>query len=177
MLRIDVGVQEADRDCLYPFRRQHPRSLGDVVALQRHLHFAGAQEPLLDFARKVARHQRTVTMKEEIVGFGTVAAADDVDVAGAARDDEAGLCALSLDQCVDGDGRAVDELVDGGGGKGALADAIDDALPQLSRSGQAFCLYEASGRVIEPDQISESPSDIDRNNNHAIRPRVGCSPP
>ena len=120
--------------------------------------------------------QRPVTVKEQAISLRPVAAADDVHVARAAGDDEAGLGSLSLDQRVDGDGRAMDQLVDGRGGESAPADAIDDALHQVSRRGEALRLHEAACCIFQPDQISEGASDIDRNNNHAIQLRsTSCS--
>ena len=73
-----------------------------------------------------------MAVEEQVVGLRPVAAADDVDVAGAARHDQAGLGALALDQRVDGGGRAVDQLVDRAGVDAALAEAVDDALRQLA---------------------------------------------
>ena len=78
------------------------------------MHLAGSQQPLVDLAREAPRHQRLMAVEEQVVGFRPVAAADDVDVARAARHDQAGLGALALDQRVDRDGRAVDQLVDRG---------------------------------------------------------------
>src|SRR5262249_11001214 len=77
--------------------------------------------------------------------------------------------ALSFDERVDGDGRAVDQLVDGGGGKGALADAVDDALPELSGGGEALGLREPTVGVVEADEIGEGASNIDGDNEHAWR--------
>ena len=76
------------------------------------MHLAGGKHAFLDLARELPRHQRAVLVEEKVVGLRPVAAADDVDVARAARDHEAGLGALALDQRVDRDGRAVDQLVD-----------------------------------------------------------------
>src|SRR6185369_168383 len=98
-----------------------------------------------------------------------VAAADDVHVARAARDHEPGLGAFALDQRIDGDGRAVDQLVDGGGLEAALVDAIDDALHQLGWRGEALGLDEALRLVVEADQIRERPSDIDCDDDHASK--------
>ena len=105
----------------------------------------------------MARRQRLVAVEEQIVGLGPVAAADDIDVAGAAGDDEAGLGAGALDQRIDGDGRAVDQLVDGGGLKPALADAVEDPLGQLMRRREALGLDEFAGLVVEADEVGEVP--------------------
>ena len=99
-------------------------------------------------------------MKEEIVGFRTVAAADDVDIAGSAGDDQAKFCALALDQGVDGDGRAVDQMVDCGRFEAGLANAIDDALDGIGGSGEAFGVADGLGALVERDQIGEGAVDI-----------------
>ena len=131
------------------------------------MHFARAEQALVDLAREMARHQRAVAMKEEVVGFRAVAAADDVDVTGAAGDDQAGLRALALDQRIDRDGRAMDQLVHGRGGKPTLVDAVDDSLRELRGRGEALGLHESLGGIIEADEIGEGAPDIDRNHNHA----------
>ncbi len=165
---IDVGVQEADRHRLDALGRQHAASFRDAGAIERHVHLTRRQHALVHLTGEMARHQRPMTMEQQIVGLRPVAAADDVHVAGAAGDDQAGLGALAFDQRVDGDGRAVDQLVDGGGGEAALADAVDDALHQLGRRGQALGLDEPAGGIIEPDQVGEGASDIDGDDDHAI---------
>src|SRR5262249_37083006 len=114
-------------------------------------------------------NQRPVTVKEQTIGLRPVAAADDVHVARAARDHEAGLGAFSFDERVDGDGRAADQLVDGGGGKGALADAVDDALPELCGGGEALALHEPTVGIVEADEIGEGSSNIDGDDEHAWR--------
>src|SRR5262245_9919497 len=115
----------------------------------------------------MAGHQRAVAVKEKVVRFRPVAAADDVHVARAAGDDEARLRALAFDQRVDGDGPAGTGLVDRRGGKPALADAVDDTLAELRGRGEARGLDEPPGRLVEPDKIGEGASNIDGNNNHA----------
>src|ERR1700722_1170358 len=114
----------------------------------------------------MARHQWLMAMEEKIIGFRTIAAADDVDVACAAGDDQSRLCALALDQRVDGGGRAVDQFIDGAGGKSAFADAVEDALCQLVRCGEAFGLHEFADLVVKADEVGERSSDVDRNRYH-----------
>ena len=59
-----------------------------------------------------SRHQRIVFLKVEIVGIGTVDAADLVDVPETFRDQQSGFCPRPLEQRVDGDRRAVQEQLD-----------------------------------------------------------------
>src|SRR5258708_37739588 len=109
-------------------------------------------------------------MKEEAVGLRAIAAADDVDVARAAADDKAGLSARSFDQRVHGDGRAVDQLVDYTGGKPALADAIDDALPQLCRRRAALCRNEPPGGLVKAYHVGISASEAEGDNDDRHSP-------
>src|SRR5580693_442551 len=110
-------------------------------------------------------------MKEEVIGFRAIAAADDVDVAGAAGDDQSGLGAFALDQRVDGDGRAVDQLVDRGSRQAALADAVENALRELMRRRQALGLDEFARLVVEADKVGKGAADVDGNSDHRRVPR------
>src|SRR5262249_37896508 len=111
-------------------------------------------------------------VKEEAVGLRTIAPADDIDVARAAGDDKPGSCPRSFDQRVDGNGRAMDQLVDYSSGESALADAIDDPLLPLCWRGEALCLNEAAGGVVKSDQVGESSSNVDSDDDHADSPLV-----
>src|SRR6187549_2289520 len=111
-------------------------------------------------------------MEEQVISLWPVAAADDVDVARAARHHEAGFRALTLDQGVDGGGRAVDQFVDPAGVETALPQAVDHALRELRRRGQALRLDEGLRLVVEPDQIGEGAADINRNKDHANAPTL-----
>src|SRR5262249_52361988 len=62
---------------------------------------------------------------------------------------------------------AVDQLVDFSGIDAALTDAVDHALRQLMRRGQALRLHESLRRVVEADQIGERAADINRHKDHA----------
>ena len=138
----------------------------DARFVQRPEHLARAGDALVDLAGEMARHQRLVAMEEQIVGFGAIAAADDVDVARAAGDDQSGFGALALDQRIDRDGRAVDQLVDGAGLDAALADAVENALGELVRRRQAFGLDEPARLVVEADKVGEGSADVDGDDDH-----------
>ena len=138
MVGIGVSVQQAHRDRLDAFGGERAAGLGDARLVERMVHLARAHDALVDLARQMPRHQRPVAMEEQIIGFRAVAAADDVDVAGAAGDDQSGLGALALDQRVDGDGRAVDQLVDRGSRQAALADAVENALRRARAASSGF---------------------------------------
>ncbi len=173
--RVEIGVQEAHRDRLDAFVLERAAGVLDAGAAQRLVHVAGGEHALVDLAREAARHQRTMAVEQEVVRLGAVAAADDVHVAGAAGDDQPGLRALALDQRVDGDGRAVDQLVDRGRFDAALAQAVDDALHQLGGRGETLGLHECAGLGIKAEQVGEGPPDIDGDDKHArVPPKRGA---
>src|SRR5580698_3541241 len=109
----------------------------------------------------MARDQRLVAVEEQIVGFRAVAAADDVHVASAARDDQSGLGALALDQRVDRCRRAVDQFTNDAGVETALADAVEDALRQFMGRCEALGLDETTDLVVKANKVGECPPDID----------------
>ena len=161
-------MQEAHRDRLDALRGERPRRRLDAGAVELLVHRARRQHALGHLAGEMPRHQRTVPMKQKIVGLRAVAAADDVNVARAAGDDEAGLGAGALDQGIDGDGRAVDQFIDNAGGEAALVQTIDDALDEIGRRRETLGVDEAPGAVVETDQIGKGAADIDGNGNHAL---------
>ncbi len=89
VLGIGVGVQEAHRDRLDAFGLQRLAGRGHARLRQRLVDLAG-REHAARRPRSVCapRHQRLVPVEEQVVGLRPVAAADDVDVAGAARHDQ-----------------------------------------------------------------------------------------
>jgi hypothetical protein len=136
--------------------------------------FTRTQHALDDFTRQVARNERPVTVEKKVVGLGAIAAPDGVHVARPSRDDQPGLCALSLDQSVDRCGRAVDQLGDRGRIDAAFADAVDDALDEAGRRGKALGLREPAAGLVKGHQVRESPADIDRHQQQS-RPPSECS--
>src|ERR1700739_351232 len=98
MLGIDIGVQETHRYRVYAFGRESSTCRSDACAIQRQVPLAGAEQALFDLTCKMTRDQRAMTMEEQIVGFRAIAAADDVDVARAPRDDQPGFGAFALDE-------------------------------------------------------------------------------
>ncbi len=132
------------------------------------MHSAAGKDALRHLAHVAAQQQRLMPVKEQIVGFGPVAAADEINVARAGRDDEAGLGALAFDERVDRHGRAVDQLVDRIGGETALADAVDHALHQVRRRRQALGLGKAPRALVEPHEIGEGSADIDGDDDHGM---------
>ena len=175
LLRIDIGVQQADRDGLATFRLEMGDGLGHRFRIKRFVLGTGREQATVDFTRQRARNQRPGALKEQIVGLRPVAAPDGVDIARAARDDQACACALALDQRVDRGGGPVDQLGNLADGDPALVQAVNDALHQIARRRQAFSLQEALRLRIEADQIREGAADVDCYDDHARR-LLSCAP-
>jgi hypothetical protein len=72
-------------------------------------------------------------MKEQIVRFRSVTAANNIDVARTARHNQSRVGALALNQGVDGDRGSVDQFVDLAGIEAAFAQAVDDAKSKIGR--------------------------------------------
>ncbi len=112
MRRIGVGVQEAHRHRLDLVRGEE---LGEAATSSSAS--ATSTSPLA-FTRSVTSKvsSRGISgfgpMKEQIEGLDAVAAPDRIGVAEAARRDQRGARALPLQHRVDGDGRAVQHLVE-----------------------------------------------------------------
>ena len=96
MFGVRVRVQEAHRDRLNALGLQRFARLRHARLLDRGLDLAATQHSLRDLQREPPRHQRAVAMEEQIVRFRPIAAADDVDVACAARHHQRGFCPLAF---------------------------------------------------------------------------------
>ena len=161
VLGIGIGMEKAHRHRIDALARQLGAGGAHAFAAQALAHLARGIKPLVDLERQVPRHQRARAVEEEVVGLGPVAAADHVDVARAARDEEADLGALALDQRVDGDGRTVDQGFEMARVEPGLADRFDDAVHRIARRGQRLGMMDPSGTGIERDEIGEGAADID----------------
>ena len=170
MFGVRVRVQEAHRDRLNALGLQRFARLRHARLLDRGLDLAATQHSLRDLQREPPRHQRAVAMEEQVVGLRAIAAADDVNVTCTTGNHQGGPGALALDQRVDRDRRAVDQLRDRAGFHAALLEAVDHAVSQLGRRGQALGLEERPRLLVETDQIGECSAYINRYKDHAVTP-------
>src|SRR5215813_13656149 len=102
-----IAVEEQDRgrldaELVQPAAER--RHLGDV---ERPVDVAVGEHALVDFEAQRALDERLMLLEEQVVGIGTIDAANLVDVAEAFGDDERGARAGAFEDGVDGDGRAV----------------------------------------------------------------------
>src|SRR5690606_23129252 len=109
---VRIGVEEADRDGFHPFRVELREDVLHGLLIERLEHFAGSEDAFRHFERQVARDQWFGALEEEIEGFDAVRASDGVDIAKAPGGQERRARALVFQHGVDGDGRAVKDLVE-----------------------------------------------------------------
>src|SRR5207253_5692676 len=121
--------------------------------------FAGGIHALCDLEGKRARHQRAWTMEEQIERIGPVATADGIDVTKAARRDQRSPGTAFLQHRIDGDGRAVQELVYGRDIAARDAQRLRRALRRVGWNGQAFRGDDLA--ILIADEIGEGAADID----------------
>ncbi len=165
-------MQKAHGHGIDAFRGERARRCCHAVPVEFLVDRARRQHALGDLPGEVPRHQRTMAMKEKIVRLRTVTATNNVNVTGSAGDDQPSLGPGAFNERVDGDRRTVDEFIDGAGGQAALLQAIDDALHEIGRRGEALGVDEAPGAIVKSNQIGKGAADIDGNGNHAAASRL-----
>jgi hypothetical protein len=94
-------------------------------------------------------------LKEQIVGFRAVDAADLVDVAKALRGEQRASGAGALQDGVDGDRRAVQKQSRIGEGRSGLANAGGNAIDQARRRRERLAEAEFAGPLVERGNVGE----------------------
>ena len=112
VLRVDVGVEQADGDRLDLLAPQDRGRRAHGVVLERPQHLAGRAEPLGDGHRAVARDERLRLLELRVVERRPHLARDLEQVAEALGRDEAAARDLALDDRVRRHGRRVDDEAD-----------------------------------------------------------------
>jgi hypothetical protein len=159
--RIAVAVQEADGDGLVAAGRDRGDDGLGFGLVERHERLATGVEPLRD--------------RESVLAFDQGRGQDDVDVvlleptlrarldhvAKAGGGDESGPGAASLDECVGGEGGAVDDLLDLGeihAGFGChLTDAVEDSSLRRVVGGEHLGGVQARVGALDDDVGERSP--------------------
>ncbi len=157
---VAVTMKEQNRHRFDRLTFQHSGKLGDLLVPQRLQDFASGQHPLVHFVAVLARHQRPVLGKEQIVGIGPVHAPDLIDVAKAFGDQQRRLRARPLQDGVDGDGRAVQEQARIGKIRARFRHACFDALNEDVWRGQRLAQQQAPARLVEGSDVGEGAADI-----------------
>ena len=163
---IGVGprVQEDDGDRLDVVGVEFLRDPGRVCTVEYRDDFAVGVEAFDDLERAVARDVGHGALEEDVVGFGTAAAADLVDVAHPLGHDERRARAGPFDGGVDRDGRTVDERLGGRHGQAALDERLANADGEVVGGGRTLGLMDLTGCEIECNQVGERAADVEREN-------------
>src|SRR5262249_31938056 len=151
-----------------------------ALFVERPLHFAGVEHPLLDLQPQITRNERVRRWHVEVVAVGLVAVAEEKDVWETPRMDDPDLRAVALDDRVGGDRRAVDEEVDVAEGalhvqsalQGERLDAAEDRL--LRRTRGARRLVDAQAPLaVDRNEVGKRAADVDADSHthSAILPR------
>jgi hypothetical protein len=156
---VRIRMKKADRNRLDPERDEPPSQNFDRRRIDRDQHFARGVHSLGDLEGQFPRHQRPRAMEEQIERIGPVAASDGVDVAETCGRDQRGLGATLLEHGIDGDGGAVEKLIDG----------RDIATGQAQRKRGAFGRIGGHSRALRrddramliADEVGEGAADVD----------------
>ena len=162
--RVQVGVEQADRDRDDLLLRQGPGDLVDSGLVEGRQLAAARVQPLPDLEAQVARHQGPRLLEMDVVERRPDLAADLQHVAEALRGDERGARGLAFDQGVGGDGGAVHEVGDGvrrdaGVGQDAF-DRVEEASGGIGGGRGDLRGPGRSAGFGEQDGVGEGAADV-----------------
>ena len=168
---VAVGVDEDDGDRLDVLRDQSLAGGDDTRFRQRLDHRTIGRHSLGDFEPMPPRHQRRRLVPGEVEHVGHADAPDFEHVAKAARRDQTGARALSLQDGVGADGGAVQHFGDGGrvdrklGQK--LRDAFDHRDAGIGRRRGNLALMDQAG-IGQQRDVGKRTAYVDRNSNTTV---------
>ena len=176
MVRVGVGVEQADRDRLDPGRRQ-PFGRGfHARRVERPPDLAFRPHPFVRLKAQPARHQRLRTAVVQRVHLRDAQAAHLQHVAEAARGDEPGQRALAFQHGVGRDGRAVDDPADGGRFEPLPVkqrrNAVADAPAVVVGRGEKLVGVQGAVRRGE-HEVGKGSADVDAEAPSGLRTRHG----
>ena len=165
MRGIGVGEQEAHRDRFDPVGHELAHGVGDVLLPQRFDDLALGADPLADLEDAVARQEHLRRGREDVENVLAAPLPPDlVDIAEAARRQQAGAHALAFQQGVQRGRRAVQDQRNRIGAEVAC-EIRGDRLHhrgRLRRIGDIFSHgNELALNLVERGDIGEGPADID----------------
>ncbi len=136
VLRIHVGMHEADGHALETAPHQHVGKGPDSRLVERHQLPARSGDPARGHEAMVTRDERRRQHDVEVVLLESIFRAHLDDIAKAERCEEGGLGALALDQRVRGQRRSVDDEIDVGDlNTGVADDSLNAIENRLLRGG------------------------------------------
>ena len=164
--RVDVRVQQADRDRLDLLAPHQRGRLAHRVVVERHEHLAGGPEALAHADRAVARDERLRLLEPRVVERRAHLARDLEQVAEALGGDEAAARDLALDDRVRRDGRRVDDEADVRRAHVALGEgALDRSMkPSDGSAGvvSTFAIATLARLLVDERRVGERAADVDR---------------
>ena len=110
--RVSVRVQEAHRYRTDTLIDHLAAYLAHRLFIKRYQHVALGVQPFPCLKAQMPWHQRLRALESDVEGIGPVAARDLVNVAKTLGGEQRGLVALALEHRVDGNRRAMQELVE-----------------------------------------------------------------
>ena len=167
MLRIRVGIQQADGDRLHTFRQQAIDRGVQACGIECGNYGAVRRDAFGDLPAQLARHQRFGLGHERVERMRPRLARDFQQVAEPRRGDESRRSTLSLQQRVGHHGRAKPDKCDPGAIAADLSKYLADASQRrqvrLAGRGQELVARDRAARRVEQEQIRECPADVDTN--------------
>ena len=165
MRRVDVAVDEADRDGLHPHADQCARGLAELRLVDGPYHGPLGVDPFVHRETPVPRRQRLGLLEEQVVEVVAHLAPDLQHVAKPARGDQAHPGTGPLDDGVGDQGGAVHDAVDARELDIRLAGdtchAFADRNPRVGRTGKLLAGKNQVTHFVDQHEVGEGPSNVD----------------
>ena len=172
VLRVGIGVEEADRDRVDPDPREPGHRLVERRLVERLQHFAVRPHPLPRLEPPVARDQRRRLRDGEVVELVLALASNLEGVPKPPGGDEPGARALALDEGVGEEGGRVHHALHRPGIEALLREEPGDPLlrpPGRVVVGGKDLARDGPFRTPHHD-VGERPADVDPDRPHARQP-------
>ena len=163
--RVLVGMQEADRERLYPVFHQLANLPSHGVRIERLEHRPVAAHPLRDLAAVAARGQRLWKRQEEIVDVVALLRPHLQDVPEAASRQQPEPRAVALDDGVGHEGGAVHDVADVlefySGRRQQIAHPRKRTDRGILRRRQALVQVQPALLAVHQDEVGEGTADVE----------------
>ncbi len=163
---VGVTMQETYRDRLDLLRAECGAEPFDLSVIKWRKHRAAGIDPLGELECELAWDQRFRPMEKEIEGLDAVAATDRIGIAEAAGSDERCACALPLQHRVNGDGGAVQHLVECRHAAMRERKAVGHSAGRIGGYGRG--LRRDNAAVNAADQVGKGAANVDADNVHPV---------
>ena len=164
MGRIFKGIEETDRDGFDPQPEQGAHHLPGLIRIEGLQDGPVAADPLVHLEAISSGDQRLGEFREEVVGGIAHLPADFQHVPEALGGDQPGFGPLALDDGIDDQGRAMDQLVQSGHevrcGRFQRPDSLFHGIRGVPGSGQALAGLDLPGLIVQQDKVGKGAADI-----------------